>query len=98
MLPGAPEPARTDDRRGGAHRAGAIASWPVAHHVEDFSPGSGSRSTPRAWVLSDAPSLSLDGTWQFRLHPTHRGLAEPPAVDGDWGTVTVPSHWVLGPD
>ena len=70
----------------------------MAHHVEDVSPGSGSRSTPRAWLPGDAPSLSLDGEWQFRLHPSHRGLAEPPATDGTWGTVPVPSHWVLGPD
>ncbi len=70
----------------------------MAHFVEDFSPGSGSRSAPRAWVSSDAPSLSLDGTWQFRLHPTHRGLAEPPASEGGWGSVAVPSHWVLGPE
>ncbi|GAA1426650.1 glycoside hydrolase family 2 TIM barrel-domain containing protein [Microlunatus lacustris] len=49
-------------------------------------------------MTSDAPSLGLDGEWQFRLHPSHRGLAEPPETDGDWGQVSVPSHWVLGPD
>jgi len=24
---------------------------------------------PRAWVVSDAPRLSLNGTWCFRLSP-----------------------------
>ena len=70
----------------------------VASYVEDFRPGSGSRTAPRAWLRTDAPSLTLNGSWDFRLHPSHRGLSEPPPTGGDWETVPVPSHWVLGPD
>ncbi len=68
-------------------------------YVEDHSPGSGSRSPVRAWLSSDAPELSLNGEWQFRLHASHRGLGEPAAGDAEgWETITVPSHWVLGSD
>ncbi len=100
MLPGQADPARPGGADPAATDRGAktIASVAVASYVEDFSPGSGSRSAPRAWVGGDAPSLSLNGEWQLRLHPTHHRLAEPPATDGAWGPVTVPSHWVLGRD
>ncbi|CAM5720537.1 beta-galactosidase OS=Streptomyces alboniger OX=132473 GN=CP975_28640 PE=3 SV=1 [Streptomyces alboniger] len=39
---------------------------------EDLSPGTGTRALPpRAWYPeSDAPALSLNGTWRFRLSPT----------------------------
>lgn len=68
-------------------------------YVSDHSTGSGSRSPVRAWLPSDAPELSLNGEWQFRLHASHLGLGDvPPGADGDWETITVPSHWVLGPD
>jgi len=70
----------------------------VADHVEDYAPGSGARTSPRAWLPSDAPALDLNGEWQFRLHTSHRGLPEPAASDVYDGTITVPSHWVLGPD
>jgi len=69
----------------------------MANYVEDFSPGSGSRTTPRAWLKTDAPALELDGQWQFRLYPSHRGLPEPDGAEYG-GTIPVPSHWVLGPD
>ncbi|CAA9306550.1 MAG: GH2 [uncultured Friedmanniella sp.] len=92
MLPVAADPARLG--AGGV----AIASVPVDNYVEDFGPGSGSRTAPRAWLDSDAPSLDLNGTWDFRLHPSHRGLSEPPSTEGGWETIAVPSHWALGPD
>ncbi|MGV9877761.1 glycoside hydrolase family 2 TIM barrel-domain containing protein [Streptomyces sp. NPDC003006] len=39
-------------------------------HHEDVSPGTGTLP-PRAWyATSDAPTLSLNGTWRFRLSPT----------------------------
>jgi len=76
----------------------APASTPVTGYVEDFAPGSGRRTPARAWVTTDAPALELDGEWQFRLHPSHRGLPEPGEADGYEQTIAVPSHWVLGPD
>ncbi|MFH8337647.1 glycoside hydrolase family 2 TIM barrel-domain containing protein [Streptomyces sp. AM6-12] len=70
-------------------------------YVEDVSPGSGALP-PRAWYASsDAKSLSLNGTWRFRLSPTagagpfaQQGYRE--GYDaGGWTGITVPGHWVL---
>lgn len=71
-------------------------------YVEDVSPGSGALA-PRAWYASsDAGSLSLNGSWSFRLSPTADGaddsFAEPGFDAGDWAEVTVPGHWVLQGD
>ncbi len=60
-------------------------------YVDDLTPGSGRRTPPRAWLRSDAPQLRLDGDWDFRWSAT----GEP---DGPWGTLPVPSHWVLHGD
>jgi beta-galactosidase len=68
-------------------------------YVEDFTAGGGNRTAPRAWVATDAPSLSLNGEWRFRLHDSHRRLddsiADPVVDDSTWDVITVPSHWVL---
>ena len=71
-----------------------------ARYVEDHSTGSGRRTPPRAWLRSDAPELSLNGEWDFRLHASHHGLPDPTdgGDDDSWQTITVPSHWVLGPE
>ncbi|MEQ4721700.1 glycoside hydrolase family 2 TIM barrel-domain containing protein [Nonomuraea sp. B19D2] len=68
-------------------------------YVEDVSPGSGALP-PRAWYAgSDARSLSLNGSWRFRLSPTadteDDSFAEPGYDAGNWAEVTVPGHWVL---
>ncbi len=55
----------------------------AASALRSTSPGAG-RLPPRAHATSDAPALSLDGTWQFRL------LGEP-----DWSSIEVPGHWQL---
>jgi beta-galactosidase len=74
----------------------------VASYIEDYSPGRGSRTRPRAWLRSDAPTLSLNGDWRFRLSPTHRGLDEdcvrPDFDDSDWDLLCLPAHWVLQAD
>src|SRR3954447_18989611 len=36
---------------------------------EEFSAGTGARA-PRAFLRTDAPRISLDGDWAFRLSPT----------------------------
>ena len=68
-------------------------------YLEDFAPGRGRRSRPRAWLDTDAPSLSLNGQWRFRWSPVPYGLDERAAApdfdDQDWDTIPVPSHWVL---
>ncbi len=57
------------------------------------APGSASRLTPRAWLHTDAPSLSLDGEWDFRWSPVADAA---PFEDPDgWSTLPVPAHWVL---
>ncbi|MET9385172.1 glycoside hydrolase family 2 TIM barrel-domain containing protein [Streptomyces sp. NPDC002928] len=68
-------------------------------YVEDVAPGSGALP-PRAWYASsDATSLSLNGSWRFRLSPTadarDDSFAEEGYDAGDWAEVTVPGHWVL---
>lgn len=70
-------------------------------YVTDYSPGSGPRQAPRSWLHSDAPSLSLNGDWRFRLSPTARvddAAAAADFDDQDWDTLPVPSHWVLHGD
>src|SRR5215213_7927903 len=73
--------------------------WHVTSYLDDFSPGSGLRSRPRAWLATDAPMLSLNGNWQFRWSPVAYGLndaaTDPNFDDSAWDTIPVPSHWVL---
>ncbi len=57
-------------------------------YVDDLTPGSGRRTPPRARLRTDGPELSLNGEWDFRW----ASAGEP---DGTWGTLPVPSHWVL---
>ncbi|MGW0210962.1 glycoside hydrolase family 2 TIM barrel-domain containing protein, partial [Streptomyces sp. NPDC003233] len=71
----------------------------VADYVEDVSPGSGTLP-PRAWYASsDAKSLTLNGSWRFRLSPTadaeDDSFAEEGYDAGDWAEIQVPGHWVL---
>ncbi|KOX03005.1 glycoside hydrolase family 2 TIM barrel-domain containing protein [Streptomyces sp. NRRL B-3648] len=68
-------------------------------YVEDVSPGSGALP-PRAWYASsDAQSLSLNGSWRFRLSDTADAEDDSFAAQGydagDWAQITVPGHWVL---
>jgi beta-galactosidase len=71
-------------------------------YLEDFAPGRGRRSRPRAWLNTDAPQLSLNGQWRFRWSPVAYGLDESAAApafdDRDWDEIPVPSHWVLHGD
>ncbi len=75
---------------------------PAVDYVEDVSPGSGALP-PRAWYASsDAKSLSLNGSWRFRLSATadaeDDSFAEEGYDAGGWAEVTVPGHWVLQGD
>ncbi|WP_153812778.1 glycoside hydrolase family 2 TIM barrel-domain containing protein [Streptomyces sp. SUK 48] len=66
-------------------------------YVEDVSPGSGALP-PRAWYASsDATSLSLNGSWRFRLSPTAEAgsFAREGYDAGGWAELAVPGHWVL---
>ncbi|MDO0937580.1 glycoside hydrolase family 2 TIM barrel-domain containing protein [Streptomyces sp. DG2A-72] len=77
-------------------------SFRTTDYVEDVSPGSGVLP-PRAWYASsDAQSLSLNGSWRFRLSATadaeDDSFTEEGYDTGDWAEVTVPGHWVLQGD
>lgn len=62
-----------------------------------MGPGTGALP-PRAYFTSDAASLSLDGTWRFRLSPHADAPLGPERDDFDdsgWSDITVPGHWQL---
>jgi beta-galactosidase len=81
------------------------------HYVNDIGPGRGRRRRARSWLHTDAPTLSLDGDWRFRLLPGVPGtvgapdalpageepddFARPGFDDSGWDMLPVPSHWVL---
>ncbi|WP_329001866.1 DUF4981 domain-containing protein [Kribbella sp. NBC_00709] len=68
------------------------------NYWEDPGPGYGALA-PRAAVRSDAPRLSLNGQWRFRLAPSVAAAAEGfEAVDfddSDWDWLPVPSSWPM---
>ncbi|WP_437583063.1 glycoside hydrolase family 2 TIM barrel-domain containing protein [Paramicrobacterium sp. CJ85] len=86
----------------------------MSSYVTDRGPGSGARTPARSWLHSDAPTLSLNGSWRFRLLPGAPGepgaagvlpegealeaIAEPDFDDASWDEIAVPSHWVLQGD
>lgn len=83
-------------------------------YITDQGPGSGLRVPARSWLNSDAPSLSLNGDWRFRLLPAAPGTPGAGSIlpadesvegvgaesfdDSGWDTLAVPSHWVLQAD
>ncbi|GAA5034486.1 glycoside hydrolase family 2 TIM barrel-domain containing protein [Streptomyces siamensis] len=68
-------------------------------YVEDVSPGSGALPPRARHPASDARTLSLNGSWRFRLSPTADAQDDSFAAaghdTGDWAEITVPGHWVL---
>lgn len=70
-------------------------------YVSDTAPGRGALRPARSWLHSDAPSLSLNGAWRFRLSPAvpvGEDFAAEAFDDSGWDTIPVPSHWVLQGD
>ncbi len=86
----------------------------AAHYLDDVGPGRGRRRSPRSWLHSDAPTLSLNGAWRFRLlsgapgtlgapdalppGEAEEAFADPDFDDSGWDELPVPSHWVLHGD
>jgi beta-galactosidase len=68
-------------------------------YVDDVRPGSGPLPPRARYATSDAASLSLNGSWRFRLSATADAEDDSFAVPGhdasDWDEVRVPGHWVL---
>ncbi|MFB9451586.1 glycoside hydrolase family 2 TIM barrel-domain containing protein [Dactylosporangium vinaceum] len=56
-------------------------------------------SAPRAAFSTDAPRLSLNGTWRFRLAPSAAEAADgfwaPDFDDSGWAGLPVPSSWPM---
>ncbi len=54
---------------------------------------------PRARFTTDAPVLSLNGSWRFLLSPSVAdapdGVGEPGFDDNGWGSIEVPSSWPM---
>ncbi|HKS47603.1 MAG TPA: glycoside hydrolase family 2 TIM barrel-domain containing protein [Amycolatopsis sp.] len=66
-------------------------------YYTSFEPGS-RRCSPRAAFGSDAPSLSLNGIWRFRLLPRADAsdVFEAPGFDdASWAELPVPSCWPM---
>ena len=79
-------------------------------YLTDPGPGTG-RLPARSWLHTDAPTLSLNGDWRFRLlagapgTPGGSGVLPAGEEAGDvagehyddsaWDSIPVPSHWVL---
>ena len=66
-------------------------------YYDDFVPHQGLRA-PRAFLHTDAPRLSLDGDWRFRLSPiadVPADFTDPAFDDSGWDTLAVPAHWPL---
>lgn len=76
-----------------AHSSSTSTTPDALDALASTAPGSDTRLAPRAWLHTDAPSLSLDGDWDFRWSPV--ADVPLPGVEDGWGSLPVPSHWVL---
>ncbi|MEV4317454.1 glycoside hydrolase family 2 TIM barrel-domain containing protein [Actinocrispum sp. NPDC049592] len=67
-------------------------------YLDDVSPGYGTLP-PRAYFQSDAPSLSLNGSWRFHLsaglHDAPDGIELDSFDDSSWSSLPVPSNWQM---
>lgn len=69
----------------------------MLNHHETVTPPQGvaaSRFRPPRGA-SSARSISLNGSWQFRLYPEALTSADPTDSGDNWDQVTVPGHWQL---
>ncbi len=67
-------------------------------YYEDPGPGYGVLP-PRAAVRSDAPSISLNGTWRFHfaesVDEAAQGFEQEDFDDSEWSSIPVPSSWPM---
>jgi beta-galactosidase len=69
----------------------------LSRYFEEVAPAAGARPA-RAFLRSDAPCLSLDGDWAFRLSALAQAPLDFVAEEFDdtgWDRLPVPSHWQL---
>ncbi|UNK70474.1 glycoside hydrolase family 2 TIM barrel-domain containing protein [Microbacterium sp. H1-D42] len=82
-----------------------------ADYVTAITEGTGARRPARSWLHSDAPTLSLNGEWRFRLLAGAPGalgapdalpegeddeaIADPAFDDSGWSVIQLPGHWVM---
>lgn len=86
-------------------RTSADVAAAIHADLVSLAPGDGPRVPPRSYLRSDAPSLDLTGTWDFRWFPSTGALidalsddAQPADGSPAWERIEVPSHWVLTED
>ena len=86
-----------DDRSRGLVHAPVAMDRPF-RYFEELFPLRGA-ILPRADAVSDAPELSLDGTWEFRLSDTADAavdfIGDAAPTGESWGSIPVPAHWQL---
>lgn len=86
----------------------------ASNYISSTAAGGGNRLDARSHLTSNAPQLSLNGDWKFRLLPGAPGtlggatvlpqdedvdsFAAPQFVDEQWDTLAVPAHWVMEGD
>ncbi len=72
--------------------------WLPMSSLVDFVPWQGAQR-PRAHLHTDAPSLSLDGPWQFGLYPSPdtvpAAVLSQPGVPAGFTELNVPSMWQM---
>jgi len=70
----------------------------IPAYLSGFARPSGTLE-PRASLDSDAPVISLNGTWRFHLSPTiaaaPEGFWSPDFDDAEWAGLPVPSSWPM---
>lgn len=67
--------------------------------IESVRPSEGT-CAPRAWLHTDAPTVSLAGTWKARFSPSAAEVPDDDAwttgkLDRSFAKITVPGHWPL---
>ena len=81
-----------------ADRSTPLSRPVLPHPLDDLDPAPGALP-PAASVRTDARVISLPSEWRFRWHPSPalapRGVGDPSFDDSEWGTIAVPSSFVM---
>ena len=81
-----------------ADRSTPLSRPVLPHPLDDLDPAPGALP-PAASVRTDARVISLPSEWRFRWYPSPalapRGVGDPSFDDSEWGTIAVPSSFVM---
>ena len=68
----------------------------MTHAIETTVPSHGCRPPRSQGARHSRRTMSLSGSWRFRLSPTAAGTGPVPSGDTErWDEIDVPGHWVL---